>query len=578
MTLASARDRSRLETGIVGFDALCDGGLPAGRVSLLVGGPGTGKTVFALQTLSNAARRGQRSIYVSFEESPGDILAIARLFEWGSHKAIAGKVRPLDGNQVTDSIAAGAADLSAMLSALEVQLRALRATWVVFDGLDSLLALLTDPTAERREIHRLRRWLSRVGVGCIITAKEMPGGQLVDIGQADGLLAFSADCVVRLGVQVQNHLLERTLRVVKYRGNAVKNGEIPFILGSRGVVVGYESRKPVAALSRERVSTGVERLDTLLSGGYLRGSHVLITGLPGTAKTTLAAGFALASVRRGERTLMFLFDEQVPHVQRNLQSVGYDFSKAIRTGLLQMESLSASTKSAESHFVHILEKVDSFAPRNLVIDPISALTKAGALGNIQSVAERLLERFRVRGITGLFTSLLSGVSEQEESSRVGVSTIADTWMHLTYAVHAGERNRTLSVIKARGTGHSNQVRELIIDSDGVHLTDVYVDGGDTLMGTARVARQGELRAQESERQRALAERMRELQIAVDEGAESMRAIKREIRAKREALMRLAAEERREVAAADRQRQAVGRSRFADRESKGGIAVRAPKRA
>jgi len=565
MTLHSVRGSTRLATGIAGFDALSDGGLPAGRVTLLVGGPGTGKTIFALQTLSNAAARGQKSLYVSFEEAPADIMSVARSFDWGADESLPRMVRLIDGNEVADSVASGAADLTAVLTALEAQLRASRASWIVFDGLDALLALLTDPLAERREIHRLRRWLSRLGVGCIITAKEADEGKLVDIGQVDGLLAFAADCVIRLSAEVCDRVVDRALRIVKYRGNAVGGGEVPVIFRRRGMVIGYQGATTRSTPSRQRVSTGVPRLDTLLGGGYLRGSSILITGLPGTAKTTLAATFAMGAVRRRERALMFLFDEEAEHVQRNLESVGYDLAAATRNGLLRMQSLLASQASVESHFVNMLEQIELFKPRCLVIDPISALMKSSEHAKARSVAERLIEQLRARGITTLMTSLMLRDLPIEESSPLSVSTIADTWMHLTYAVRSGERNRTLSIIKSRGTRHSNQVREVLIDAAGVHLADVYTQGGEALLGTARLERESELRAQEIEVQRDHEGRVRELMSAIEHGEERLKSLQHEIHGQRQALARLGKDDRSRKSERSRQSHAIGRARFADHD-------------
>lgn len=566
MTLQSVRGLSKLETAIAGFDALSDGGLPVGRVTLLVGGPGTGKTIFALQTLSNAAARGQRSLYVSFEEAPSEIMAVARTFEWGTHDSLPRMMRLVDGGEVADTFASGAADLSAVLRALEAQLRASRASWIVFDGLDALLALLSDPLAERREIHRLRRWLSKLGIGCLITAKEADEGKLVDIGQVDGLLAFAADCVIRLSAQVCDRVIDRFLRIVKYRGTAVGGGEVPIIFRRRGIVVGYQGTPARRMPSRQRVSTGVSRLDTLLGGGYLRGSSVLVTGLPGTAKTTLAAAFATAAVRRRERTLMFLFDEEAAHVQRNLESVGYDLAGAVRGGLLHMESLLASQASVESHFVNMLEQVDQLKPRCVVVDPVSALLKASEQNIARSVAERLIEQLRARGITTMLTSLMLRDHPIEESSPMSVSTIADTWMHLTYAIRSGERNRALSIIKSRGTRHSNQVRELLLDATGVHLADVYTQGGEALLGTARLERESELRAQEQERQRTHEEEMRKLRVSIEHDMERLQSLQREIHGQRETLARLSQDDRSRKSERARQTLAIGRARFADHDS------------
>jgi circadian clock protein KaiC len=230
----------------------------------------------------------------------------------------------------------------------------------------------------------------------------------------------------------------------------------------------------------------VERLDTLLGGGYDRGASVLITGFSGTAKTTLSGAFAQAACQRGERTLFVSFDSEASEVIRNLASVGIRLDRYVKNGCLRMISERTITGSAESFLMRIKTLAQEHGARCVVIDPVSTWAKSGNAMTARSVAERLIDWAKADGTTLLCTSLLDEMSSQSEgSSSLQISKIADTWIHLNYLLQAGERNRGLSIIKSRGTAHSNQVRELILSNTGVTLTDTYTAGGEVLMGALR---------------------------------------------------------------------------------------------
>ena len=239
-------------------------------------------------------------------------------------------------------------------------------------------------------------------------------------------------------------------------------------------------------MTNERVSSGVKRLDTMLGGGYYRGASVLITGFPGTAKTTLSGAFAEAACRRGERTMFVSFDSDGTEVIRNLASVGIRLERYVKSGCLRMISARTITGSAETYLVRIKTLAKEHRARCLVIDPVSTWSKSGNELTAHSVAERLIDWSKADGITLVCTSLLDEMSSQTEGgSPLQISTLADTWIHLNYLVQAGERNRGMSIIKSRGTAHSNQVRELILSDAGVTLADTYTAGGEVLMGTLR---------------------------------------------------------------------------------------------
>jgi circadian clock protein KaiC len=301
------------------------------------------------------------------------------------------------------------------------------------------------------------------------------------------------DCAVVLNHRVELGVSQRNLRVQKYRGSNFDENEAPFVIGSSGFDVAV-SRTPGRVYSKvtsERVTTGVRRLDTMLGGGYFRGASVLITGFPGTAKTTLSGAFAEAACKRGEPTTFVSFDSDGAEVIRNLTSVGIRLQRFVSSGLLHMISARTITGSAESLLVRIKTLAKQHGARCLVIDPVSTLSKAGNELTAHGVAERLIDWSKADGITLVCTSLLDEMSGRSGGGTpLQISTLADTWIHLNYLVQAGERNRGLSIIKSRGTSHSNQVRELILSSSGVTLADIYTAGGEVLMGTMRWEKEG----------------------------------------------------------------------------------------
>jgi circadian clock protein KaiC len=371
---------------------------------------------------------------------------------------------------------------------------------------------------------------------------------------------------VELSLEVRNRVANRSLRMVKYRGGASFAGESPFVVGQRGISVEFAGARPAASPSLERLTTGIERLDNGLQGGFLRGSSVRISGQPGTAKSTLAAAFAIASARRGERVLMVLFDEGAAQARRSLASVGLDLEKPLRQGLLHIESLSASFVSPEAHYVRITELVQELDSQHLILDPISALAKGDGVAAAASVAERLLEFAHSRGLTTLFTTLLETAGEAELGTLVDVSTLADIWISLSYNIRAGERNRALSIVKARGTQHSNQVRELVLSDRGPYLTDVFTEGGEVPMGTARLEHARASAAAQSAAPRAHAARVRELRETIAVPEQRAQMLGREISLQRTELSALTEREDARRAEELERMEAIGRSRLGNRDA------------
>jgi circadian clock protein KaiC len=481
---------SKASTGIEGFDAITYGGLPRGRTTLLVGGPGSGKTLFSLRLLEHGAQAcNEPGIFVAFEETSKRIVANAESFGWKIKELQKkSKLYFMDAQPTPDLTQAGSIDLSGMLAALGAKIKEIGARRIVFDAIDIVLALMTDSAAQRREVYRLNEWLLQHEMTGLITAKS----GVDEVGshgqQSFGFMQFMVDCSIVLNHTVSLGVSQRNLRVQKLRGSSFDENEYPFVIGRAGFDVALSRTRGRATpnITNERVSSGVARLDTMLGGGYYRGASVLITGFPGTAKTTLSGAFAEAACRRGERTMFFSFDSDGGEVIRNLSSVGIRLNRHVKSGLLRVVSARTISGSAETLLVRIKSLAREHKARCVVIDPVSTLAKVGNELTAHGVAERLIDWAKADGTTLVCTSLLDEMNGQlEGGTPLQISTIADTWIHLNYLVQAGERNRGLSIIKSRGTSHSNQVRELILSNSGVTLADIFTAGGEVLMGTMR---------------------------------------------------------------------------------------------
>ncbi len=481
---------TKVLTGISGFDEISGGGLPRGRLTAIVGAAGAGKTVFALQTMVNRlADLDEPCIFVTFEEPVSRIRSNVASFDWREDAMNGGNFHFVDARIPDLAVMTGAFDLDGLLAGLTALVKESGARNIVFDGIDMLLSSLQNERLERQELLRLDSWIRKAGISAIVTVKVFGAGDRDQI--RSDFLQYMTDCLVVLVESVTATESSRTIRIAKYRGSGFAANPVPLIIGASGIdVIAFKSARIGYRTFSDRVSSGVSRLDALLNGGYLRGSSTLISGSPGTSKTSLGVSFAAAACARGDRALLVSFDESAAQIAANMASIGLDLAPYVEAGLLTISSFLSGGRSPEEHFVEIRNLLKSYRPNCLVIDPISALMKADYAFSAM-ICENLLDAAKSRGITVLCTTLLDQVTGSSELSASQVSTIADTWLHVSYVAREGERNRALTIIKSRGTGHSNQVRELVLGASGIDLVEVYVAEGEVLMGSARAQKEAE---------------------------------------------------------------------------------------
>ncbi|GJE58005.1 circadian clock protein KaiC [Methylobacterium trifolii] len=495
---------TKAPTGIAGFDDVTQGGLPAGRPSLVCGGAGCGKTLFAVTFLVNGATQfSEPGVFMSFEERAEDLAANVASLGYDLDGLVAQGKLTIDHVRVERSEIeeAGEYDLEGLFVRLAYAVDSIKAKRVVLDTVETLFSGLSDAAILRSELRRLFGWLKERGLTAIITG-ERGEGQLT----RQGLEEYVSDCVVLLDNRVEDQITTRRLRVVKYRGSAHGSNEYPFLIDDAGIsVLPVTSADLDYAVSSAVVSTGIEGLDAMFGpGGFYQGSSILISGVSGTGKTTIGSSFIDAACRRGERCLSFVFEESGAQICRNVRSVGLDLARHVESGLLRFEAARPSLFGLEMHLARMQRDIDAFKPGLVLIDPVSALR--GPVNELQATLLRMVDMLKSRGITALFTSLRTD-GTFDQVGDLGLSSLMDAWVKLLDVDANGERTRTLYVIKARGMSHSNQVREFLMSSAGIRLVDAYVGPAGVLTGTARVVQEAQeeadalRRRQDSERRR-----------------------------------------------------------------------------
>lgn len=495
-------------TGIDGLDEVTFGGLPKGRPTLLCGSAGCGKTLFSMTFLYNGAvHYDEPGVFIAFEEQPEDLIKNVGSLSYDIDRLIAEKKIAvdhihIDRNEIEE---AGDYDLDGLFIRLGFAIDSIGAKRVVIDTIETLFGGLDNQAVLRSELRRLFEWLKSKGVTAIITG-ERGDGTLTRYG----LEEYVADCVILLDNRVHEQLSTRRLRIVKYRGTAHGTNEYPFIIDQEGItVMPITSSGLTHDASEERVSSGIADLDAMLEGkGFFRGSSILVSGMAGAGKSTLAAHFADSICRSGQRCIYFAMEESPSQIVRNMKSVGLDLQPWLDKGLLRFSARRPNLYGLETHLAAMHREVKEFQPAAVAVDPISSLMSAGIAGDVHSMTLRLIDFLKSRGVTAMFTNLGRGVAE-DATTEMQISSLTDTWLLLYNRESNGEHNRQLYLLKSRGMAHSNQVREFLMTTHGIKLREVYVGPDGVVTGSARLAQEAKDRAERLLRDQELERRTRE---------------------------------------------------------------------
>src|ERR1017187_8119565 len=489
-------------TSIHGLDEITGGGLPKGRPTLVCGGAGCGKTLLAMEFLvRGATEHNEPGAFISFEETEKELTANVASLGFDLDDLVKRNKIWLENIHVERSELeqSGAFDLEGLFIRIHLAIETIGARRIVLDTVESLFSELPNPQILRAELRRLFRWLKKKGVTTIVTA-ERGDGTLT----RQGLEEYVSDCVILLDHRVNDQSSIRRLRIVKYRGSTHGTNEYPFLIDEEGISV-----LPVTSLglnyssSNERISTGIPRLDTMLSGkGYFRGSTVLVSGTAGTGKTSIAAQFVESACKRKERVLYFTFEESPGQLIRNMCSIGINLEPWVKKGLLQFHATRPTLYGLETHLTTSIKLINQFKPSVVILDPINAFVMGENLTEVKAMLLRLVDFLKMKRCTAFFTSLTSA-GENMEISDVYISSLIDTWLLLRDIEIGGERNRGLYVLKSRGMAHSNQIREFKLTNNGIELLDVYVGPEGVLTGSARLSQETKDEAEQLLRQQEI---------------------------------------------------------------------------
>lgn len=476
---ASKRNQlHKCPTGIKGFDEVTEGGLPKNRTTLICGGAGSGKTLLGIDFLINGASNyNEPGVFMSFEETEDELYKDVASLNLDL-KGLVSKKRILLEHVVLEhkDIQEKDFNLEGLLIRLEHAIDSIGAKRVVLDSIESPFASITDPGILRLEIKRLFRWLKNKGVTAIVTGE--PGK---DSYTRHGMEEYISDCIIVLDNRVNEQISIRRIRVIKYRGSNHGTNEYPFVIDKNGLsVIPITSAGLDHPGTGKRVSTGILSLNQMfVGGGYTKGSTVLVSGTAGTGKTSLAAAFAIETCKRGERCLFLSYEESAGQLVQNMGSIGIRFEPWIKKGLLKIQSTRPSFFGLEKHLLDLYTAIEDFKPTAVVIDPLTSLLGEGNQREIQSMIIRMIDLLKSKGITGLFTSLVSSTAQNDTSGEIGVSSMIDTWIVVRELEEdKGKRRiRGIYIVKSRGMGHSSDVHKLILSDEGIDL--VPMDAGAT---------------------------------------------------------------------------------------------------
>jgi circadian clock protein KaiC len=466
-------------------------------------------------------------VFVAFEERADDLVKnfasmgmdLGQLMERG-------KLRidhvQIERNQVEET---GEYTLDGLFIRLDHAINAINAKRVVLDTVDVVFSELENTNIIRSELKRLFEWLQEKGVTSIVTG-ERGNWTLTRYGIEE----YVADCVIDLEHPLSDQIATRRMRIIKYRGSGHGTNEYPFLIDHQGMAV-----LPITSLaldhsvSTERVTTGIPDLDEMMGGnGFFRGSSVLVSGMAGTGKTSVAAAFMSAMCREGEKGLWFCFEEAPQQIQRNMASIGMDLKSLVDGGKLIFHGSRPTFFGLEMHLVQMIRLIDKIRPSVVVVDPISNLNEIGTRVEARAMLNRLIDFLKSNCITAMFTNCTPRSERPEQD--VTVSTLMDTWIFLRELESNGERIRGIYVLKSRGMAHSNQIREFVISDDGINLVDIYMGPDGALIGGARLLQEAKDKAESLAHER----RIESLKTAIDRKRHKMEREIEEMRAELEA--------------------------------------------
>ncbi len=463
----------KIKTGITGLDILTHGGIPAGRTTLVTGRSGAGKSVLALQIACSLARSGLSTVFVAVEEEPPDLETTADALGFRFSDLVAAQRLLVTDMSVLPEAAAeaitGEYDLTGLVHRLRAYVEQAGAKVVVLDSSTALFHTRPPEQTLRKIFFQLVHALKSLGLTSIITA-EAPAdyGQHTVLGVED----FVCDLVVTLRNVVDGDRRRRSIEVQKYRRSPHFKGEYPCTITSRGIAVfPLDAPDTDPSPSTDRYSSGVEGLDLLNCGGWLRDSIVLVRGPTGSGKTTLAGMYVHAGATRGEKVVYYGFEETKPILLRNFRSIGLPMEELESSGRLRVRCRYPEATSPEDLLIDLRVELEELRPSLVVVDSISSLEHATSSQTFRQFTIGLASLLREHGRSALLTQTVPAHTETHASAPF-LSTISDAIVALDYSADAPDLDRTLRVLKMRGSKHATAQHRLILGDGGIAIAPV----------------------------------------------------------------------------------------------------------
>ncbi|HAA29526.1 MAG TPA: circadian clock protein KaiC [Cyanobacteria bacterium UBA11371] len=464
----------KIRTLIEGFDDISHGGLPVGRATLVSGTSGTGKTLLAAQFIYNGITYfDEPGVFVTFEESPTDIIKNAYSFGWDLQKLIEdGKLFILDASPDPEGQdVVGNFDLSALIERLQYAIRKYKAKRVSIDSVTAVFQQYDAASVVRREIFRLVARLKQVGVTTIMTTeREQEYGPVARFGVEE----FVSDNVAILRNVLEGERRRRTIEILKLRGTTHMKGEYPFTITNDGInIFPLGAMRLTQRSSNARVSSGVKTLDEMCGGGFFKDSIILATGATGTGKTLLVSKFIQNACDRNERAILFAYEESRAQLSRNAYSWGIDFEDFEQKGLLKIICAYPESAGLEDHLQIIKTEIAAFKPSRIAIDSLSALARGVSNNAFRQFVIGVTGFAKQEEITGFFTNTTDQFMGSHSITDSHISTITDTILMLQYVEIRGEMSRAINVFKMRGSWHDKGIREYTISERGAEIKDSF---------------------------------------------------------------------------------------------------------